>query len=127
MEDWIYYGLSLMEMLSDKIPEGWKLYCDHMTVIYNDHSENAQLWGNSCEKEIGKRAILTATHLGLSDRAMAIKVTGYPTNNTIPHITIAVAPGAKPVESNQIQSCTPLENGTPIHLTAVLKKILRNK
>lgn len=83
MEDWIYYGLflsdeakaTLMESLSGKIPEGWKPYCDHMTIIYNDHSENAKIWGDNCEKELGKRTVLTATDLGLSDRATAIKVT----------------------------------------------------
>ncbi len=133
MEDWIYYGLflsdeakaTLMEALSGKIPEGWKPYCDHMTIIYNDHSENAKIWGDNCEKELGKRTVLTATDLGLSDRAMAIKVTGYPTNNALPHVTVAVAPGAKPVESNQIQNWEPLNN--TICLSVELRKVCKHK
>lgn len=129
--DWIYYGMflddsakaSLQEAFSDIIPEGWKPYCDHMTVIYNDGSENAQKWGETCEKEVGKRTMLTVTELGISDRAIAVKVSGYPTNNSIPHITVAVAPGAKPVESNQITNWTPVSS--QINLSATMNRVLK--
>ena len=110
--DWLYYGMfldeggktTLLDALRDIVPSDWKPYCEHMTVIYNDGSENAAKWAESCEKELGKRVVLMVTELGVSDRAIAVKVSGYPTNNAIPHITVAVAPGAKPVESNRISN-----------------------
>lgn len=132
MDNWIYYGMFLepgakvllMDTFKDVVPEGWKPYCDHMTVIYNDGSENAMEWGETCEKQLGTKTVLTATELGVSDRAIAVKVTGYPTNNALPHITVAVAPGAKPVESNQITNWKPLDR--QLSLSAVLNKIERN-
>jgi len=43
-ENWIYVGIFLDDTSKKKlkklynIPEGWKEYFDHMTVIYNDES-----------------------------------------------------------------------------------------
>ena len=109
---WNYYGAflkepaksNLMEYVKQYIgvPDDWKTYCDHMTVIYNDGSENAEEWKNNCKGLVGTLTNLIVTHIGASDRAIAVRVTGFPTNNKIPHITVAVAPGARPVESNEI-------------------------
>ena len=53
---------------------------------------------------IGEERILTATHAGRTEgRVTAFKVAGAEdSTNKVPHVTIAVAKGAKPVESNQI-------------------------
>jgi hypothetical protein len=43
--------------------------------------------------------------------AMAVKVEGYPSNNAIPHITVAVNPnGGKPVMSNDITKWQPVKH-----------------
>lgn len=132
-KDWIYYGLFLsddskellIDTFKDAIPDGWKLYCDHMTVIYNDHSEEAEWWGKSCSGKIGKKAVLFVSHIGISDKAIAVKVYGYPTHNKIPHITIAVSPNGKPVDSNGIVDWWPVNDG--VSLSAEMRCIYRNR
>ena len=123
---WLYYGAFLEEPAKQNLLEyvskyvgidpSWKVYCDHMTIIYNDGSENAQQWADTVNSMVGNLAHLMVTHVGVSDRCIAVKVTGLSSNNANPHITVAVAPGARPVESNQITNWRPVEDG--IGLTA---------
>lgn len=76
-------------------PAGWKTFAHHMTIAFGK--------GVKDKSELGKKVTLTVTHVGKSDMAMAVKVEGYPSDNAIPHITIAVNPdGGKPVMSNDI-------------------------
>lgn len=78
------------------IPEGWDIYCHHMTIAFGKPVPN--------EQHVGKQVKLTVKELGISDMAIAVRVTGYPSNNAIPHITVAVNPmGGKPVMSNFIE------------------------
>lgn len=87
----------LVNALSKKLPEGWTVFAHHMTISFGK--------GLDDKSEIGKSVTLVVTELGLSDKAMAVKVEGYPTNNKIPHVTVAVntANGGKPFNSNQIK------------------------
>lgn len=70
-----------------------------------------------------KRTIIT-THIGVSDKAMAFKVTSPTISNycmnEIPHITICTFNGGKPVESNNITKWYPLD--TPIKIETKLEK-----
>ncbi len=92
---------TLLSMVGDKIPEGWKVFAHHMTINMGELKDKA---------ELGKEVILTVEELGLSDMAMAVKVSGYQTKNEIPHITVAVNPeGGKPVMSNQITKWQPIK------------------
>ena len=110
--NWIYIGAflekpagnNLLEFVKShvEVPEDWKVYCDHMTIIYNDNSDNATEWRGYLEQMIGTTTYLTVTHIGVSERCIAVKVIGFPSNNANPHITVATAPGVRPVESNQI-------------------------
>ena len=55
------------------------------------------------KSNLGKEVALTVTRLGLSDMAMAVQVDGFPSNNEIPHITIAINPeNGKPAMSKEI-------------------------
>ena len=84
----------LLEFVGDKIPQGWKVFAHHMTINMGPLKDKTDL---------GKNVVITATALGLSDMAMAIKVEGYTSKNAIPHVTVAVNPnGGKPVMSNEI-------------------------
>ena len=136
--NWIYYGAFLEEPAKTNLLEyvknylgissDWKIYCDHMTVIYNDGSENAVEWATNMEPLIGSVAHLIVTHIGNSDRCIAVKVSGFSSNNANPHITVAVAPGAKPVESNDITNWYAVSDG--IGITAkinVVTKGLKSK
>ena len=96
----------LLSRFKDSIPEGWKPFAHHMTIVFGKGLDN--------KSEVGKSVELTVTELGKSDKAMAVKVEGYPSTNKIPHITLAVntSEGGKPFMSNQITDWGPVENFT---------------
>ncbi len=85
----------VLHNLGRYIPEGWKVFAHHMTINM----------GSLKDKELlGTEQLLTVTHVGLSDMAMAVKVkTDIETKNAFPHVTVAINPdGGKPVMSNEI-------------------------
>lgn len=87
-------GLLLSTFVAS-IPEGWKTFAHHMTIVFGKSAPN--------KDDLGKTVELTVTKLGVSDMAVAVGVVGYPSKNEIPHITLAINPnGGKPVMSNQI-------------------------
>ena len=96
----------LLAKFKDSIPEGWKTFAHHMTIVFGKGLDN--------NSEVGKPVTLTVTELGESDKAMAVKVKGYRSTNEIPHITLAVntLEGGKPFMSNQITNWSPVENFT---------------
>lgn len=77
-----------------EIPSDWKIFAHHMTIAFGKSVPN--------KEDLGKTVVLTATHIGKSEKAMALRVTGYESTNKVPHITIAVSPDGKPVMSNDI-------------------------
>jgi len=60
--------------------------------------------------------------LGVSDKAMAVKVKGGSTYNKIPHITLAVSPTGKPKDSNDIQTWKAVPNNKNIKLKGIVKE-----
>ena len=114
LENWIYFGVFLDADESERvynivnslpgidIPDDWRKYTDHMTIIYNNKSEIAQAWAKATAPRVGEDVLLKATHVGVSDKAIAIRVNGEMSANAIPHITIACSPIGKPVDSNKI-------------------------
>ena len=121
-KNWIYYGIFLDNDESERlfnivnslpgidIPTDWKKYCHHMTIVYNDKSEVAQAWANLANKKLGEYVCLTVTQVGISDKAIAVKVSGGMTANDIPHITVACSPIGKPVDSNKITNWRDIDN-----------------
>ena len=137
MENFEYIGLFLTEEskaklkkwfnqydfdnnISKSYPENWHL--DHCTLIHKgqvagfDADEFIKTLGNT-------NRIIVATHIGVSDKAMAFKVTS-PTivnycMNEIPHITVCTFNGGKPVDSNDI---TEWKNIKPIVVETKLEK-----
>ena len=97
-------------MIRDK---GWKLVCHHMTIKFPGIPEFVKPYLDSVQH-------LEAISVGISDKAVAVRVVGFHSDNKIPHITIAVGNGGKPVDSNKIVNWTKLE--TPIKLTGVVKE-----
>ena len=84
----------LLARFESEIPEFWTQYAHHMTVSLGKSIPN--------QADLGKEVTLTVTAVGKSDDAIAVAVSGYPSRNTIPHITLAVPPGGKPFNSNKI-------------------------
>jgi len=106
--DFIYYGAFISEKdretflkkCNKLIPEGWTVYFDHCTLLHHSdvkHREHAWVY----ERLLGKEHTMLVTSIGKSDKALALGVAAASFND-MPHITIATAPHAKPVESNNI-------------------------
>ena len=85
---------TLLDKLGIWIPKDWIAIIHHMTINLGELKDKSNL---------GKEVALTVTRLGLSDMAMAVQVDGFPSNNEIPHITIAINPeNGKPAMSKEI-------------------------
>ena len=89
---WIYLGLffdedskkELMRRIGDKIPEGWTPYMDHVTVAFNDDvAKQDEVFWDFKQNMLGKRYIVDIRSIGLSDRAMAGRVSNLKTNKYI--------------------------------------------
>jgi hypothetical protein len=96
--------------------EGWKLFCHHMTIQYPGIPEFVKQFVESKQS-------LDAIALGISDKAIAVRVIGFHSENKIPHITVAVntQAGGKPMMSNAITNWTKIEK--PVTLSGVVKEI----
>lgn len=92
---------TLLTMVGGSIPKDWKVIAHHMTITLGELKDKSDL---------GKEVVLTVEEVGISDMAMAVKVSGYPSKNEIPHITIAINPdGGKPAMSNKITKWQPIK------------------
>lgn len=104
----------LLSMVGGDIPEGWKVIAHHMTIVFGK---------GVAPETVGNNVVLTVTDVGVSDMAMAVKVSGYESVNAIPHITIAINPdGGKPVMSNNI---TKWQNIKPFMISGVVTEFKR--
>jgi predicted kinase len=101
---------ALLENVSQYIPEGWKVIAHHMTINFGDGLPD------NLRGDLGKAKMITATEIGISDMAIAVKVMpGKDMGDVIrkagkiPHVTIALNPnGGKPVMSNDITNWSEL-------------------
>ena len=105
----------------------WIKFADHMTICLGELPEHVKRYW--LDEEIK----LKATEIGISDKAIAVKVDGFfnisknfEENDEIvkfPHITIAINPfGAKPVDSNNITNWKIIQ---PLKLKGIIKEVLR--
>jgi predicted kinase len=106
---------TLLSRLEDMIPDGWKVFAHHMTIVFGKGVPN--------KEDLGKEVTLYVEAIGLSDMAMAVRVEGYPSTNAIPHITIAINPdGGKPVMSNNITKWQKIKNFAIKGIVTEIKK-----
>ena len=107
------------EQLIDAVPTpgGWRVIAHHATVNMGPLEK-----GPMADVLPGTEVRLQITHVGKSARALAVRVEGdlFRSANQIPHITVGVAPGAKPVESNDIVDWIPVK---PFHVVGVLQEV----
>jgi len=91
---------------------GWEMACHHMTIKYPGTPEFVK-------KYLDTEQRLEVTHVGISDKVVAVRVVGFPSENKIPHITVAVnvRAGGKPVMSNIIKDWKAVENGPKLRGT----------
>lgn len=113
--------LKLKTIFKKFYPKNWTVKTHHMTIDpFNIISD---------DKLLNQSVTLMVTHIGISDRALAVKVVGYKgkTNNNFPHITLAVDEihGGQSSDSNLITKWSPLYKN--IILTGKTQNILYKK
>ena len=110
-KNWIYIGIFLDERSKKSlkklypVPEGWKEYYDHMTVVFNDSTDIAEAVKSINEDNLYKRFKLKVVGPGISDKAYAIQVelpNGVVCANKITHITLGTSKEGNAVDSNYI-------------------------
>lgn len=81
-----------------KLTDEWEVIAHHMTINFGKGLPE------NLKDDLGKTVSLRVTKIGVSDKAIAVGVEGYHSDNAKPHVTIAVnrAKGGKPVMSNDI-------------------------
>lgn len=117
MNNWIYIGIFLDEKSRKKLkklfhlPEGWREYYDHMTVVFNDSTDVANAVKSINEANIDKKFKLKIAGTGISDKAYAVCVElpkGVVCANKIAHITLGCSDSGNAVDSNYITNWTSL-------------------
>lgn len=133
-KNWIYFGVfisddakHLNEMAIEKqgmdIPFNWKMFNHHMTIAFNDGSEESQKLFDSYKIHFGKKIKLIVNGIGISDDAIAVRISfKHPIANKIPHITIATPPNGKPVNSNKITKWYDIE---PYQITGTIQAFIK--
>lgn len=131
--DWLYYGIFFNQNTKEfligianefiSVPNNWKLYGDHMTIVFNDGSDEKNDFANSIHEFVGQKQSLEVESIGVSDKAIAFGVSGFPSKNRQPHITIAVSPESKPVISNEIKEWKSIKY--PFNVTGIVKKVCK--
>lgn len=106
----VYFGIFLddrsknllIDSLIEMIPSGWTVLCHHCTLSFGDPADNREVF-EYIARNLGKSASMDAVSVGLSDDAMAVGLSGdFRSKNPTPHVTVAIPPGGKPVNSNRI-------------------------
>lgn len=106
------------------------IYIDHCTLfhrskLYSEEGKDFAIYlQNLYNSSINKEFPITLTHIGLSDKSSAFKVSlgdNIKSFNKTPHVTIGIFIGGKPVDSNSISNWLPLP--TPITINTTLKFI----
>jgi hypothetical protein len=92
----------LLKQFAQYIPKGWKPLAHHMTTAF----------GKALPEGLaGLEGELRVTHIGWDKElgVVAVQVeSDIPSENNIPHITLAVSPTGKPKDSNRITNWKPV-------------------
>lgn len=111
MQEINYYSIKVREEDKQKlfdivsryfnIPDDWKRYADHMTVLHHSHKDFNTV-SPYLYQMYGHELPIFINGIGISYNAVALMCSNMSANKHS-HITMAVAPGHKPVESNDIK------------------------
>lgn len=140
-KSWIYYGIFfsdktkraileyakhwIYEKFNNDIPDDWKIYCDHVTLVFNDGTPKAHEAADFYENYmINQYVSMNITHIGITNKSIAFQV-DYETENKHSHITVAVAPDAKPVNSNDIENWHKLDES--FYVSGKINKVVPSK
>ncbi|MCK9416352.1 hypothetical protein M0Q97_06815 [Candidatus Dojkabacteria bacterium] len=111
---------------NNSVYSDWIKICDHMTICLGELPEHIKRYW------LGEEITLITTELGISEKAIAVKVYGFfniekpniTDSPKFPHITLAINPiNGKPVDSNYIENWQIIE---PIKVKGIVVEI-KNK
>ena len=115
----VYFGIFLDEasrkLLVDTmfpaVPSGWHMLCHHCTLSFGDPSDNPEV-AEDIARNLGKTVTLNVVTVGIAVEVLAVGVEGdLITKNAMPHITVAIPEGGRPVNSNYIKKWEPYSIG----------------
>lgn len=121
IKKWIYLGifpdslskaknLVALESNNVTIPNDWKRFNHHMTLAFNNGSDECKKLYEFYRKLFGVTTNITIDGIGISEDAIALRVKfTNPIANKIPHITMATPQNGKPVNSNKITNWFDIE------------------
>jgi hypothetical protein len=104
----------LLNKLRTFVPKDWVWFGDHLTIEFFGkklYPEDFPPPYNEMADE-NKTVSLVVTHIGVSDKAIAVKVAGVPLVDKIPHITLATPNGENPKASKLITNWKKIRNFT---------------
>lgn len=109
----------LLKNFGNLIPEDWEIIADHMTINMGEIDPKYE----DC---LGMPLPLHVTGFGINDKVAAVRVSGFPSKNKIPHVTLAVnrKEGGKPKMSNEIDKWYDIKR--PIQLVGKVKEVPLN-
>lgn len=109
----------LIKTFGKTIPEDWESLAHHMTINLGEIEPEY-------EKYVGFPVRLKVDDFAMDDKVAAIGVSGFPTKNVKPHVTLAVnrQGGGKPMMSNELTDWKPIKR--PIILTGRVEEIPLN-
>jgi hypothetical protein len=110
----------LVKVFKSMIPEGWKIFAHHMTIMTGALDPESQAKNDLIN---GSEIVLNVEDYAINDKVIAVGVNGYESVNIKPHITLAVnaAEGGKPVMSNQLTDWKPIP--FPLKLTGKVTEV----
>jgi hypothetical protein len=100
------------------IPEDWEVIAHHMTINMGEIREDLK-------DSLGEEVRLEVISFAKDDLVAAVGVSGFQTNNEIPHVTLAVnrKDGGKPFFSNKLKNWVSLP--TPFVITGKVEEVPR--
>lgn len=106
----------LLNKFKDQIPEGWEVVANHMTINLGEIDPQY-------EKYLSMPVRIQVEDFAIDDKVVAVGVSGFPSKNAKPHITLAVnrKAGGKPKMSNDLKDWQPLKR--PLLLVGKVEEI----
>lgn len=106
----------LINRFKNLIPDEYEIIAHHMTINMGEIDQEY-------EKYIGFPVRLKVEDFGIDDKVAAVGVSGFPSKNEKPHITLAVnrKEGGKPVMSNELNNWYNIKK--PIHLKGKVEEV----
>lgn len=106
----------LLKRFQEIIPEGWEIIAHHMTINMGEID-------TEYEQYLGLSVSLMVEDFAMDDKVAAVGVSGFPSKNAKPHITLAVnrQAGGKPVMSNNLTNWERIKR--PLQVVGKVKEV----